>query len=84
MRGPAAVYDARKYREWNEAEGGRWITYCHIHGEFVQHETRALAYAFRPYPREWCEGHMAEMEAERLQTGLTESSPRPETGTGNT
>lgn len=39
-----------------EDEGGRWATYCRRHEFFIQHETRALARDWRPYPEEWCEG----------------------------
>lgn len=49
------LIDARSAREFDEAEGGRWITLCEKHGAFVQHETRSLARSFMAAPSEWCE-----------------------------
>lgn len=48
------VYDARRYSDFREDEGGRWVTFCQKHGTFVQHETRALAYNWAKVPAEWC------------------------------
>jgi DNA-directed RNA polymerase specialized sigma24 family protein len=48
------VFDARKHPDFNEDEGGRWITFCDPHGQFCQHETRSLARAFAQAPEEWC------------------------------
>lgn len=52
----AVVQDARAFGSpFNEADGGRWVTYCKTHGLFVQHDTRALAYAWLREPETWCE-----------------------------
>lgn len=49
------LVDARCSPDFNEDEGGRWITFCDTHHTFCQHETRALATSFLPVPGEWCE-----------------------------
>lgn len=36
-----------------------WVTVCVEHGTVASHETRALAFRFRPVPSEWCENCMA-------------------------
>lgn len=38
----------------SEDAGGRWVTYCVAHDEFVQHLTRRLAESFMPVPDEFC------------------------------
>ena len=48
------LIDARVPGDYQENEGGRWVTLCE-HGNFVQHETRKLATSFMPVPTEWCD-----------------------------
>lgn len=42
--------------EFDPAEGGRWVTLCADHGNFVQHETWKIARSHLGHPEEWCEG----------------------------
>ncbi len=55
------ILDARERAGFSEREGGRWITYCERHDEFVQHETRDLARSWRQHPAGWCDGCYAEL-----------------------
>jgi hypothetical protein len=42
--------------DYQSDEGGRWVTHCLGHGNFVQHETWKLARRFLGHPEEWCDG----------------------------
>lgn len=55
MKPQTSLIDARKSEDFREDEGGRWVTYCDLHGSFVQHATRSLARDFLAHPGEWCE-----------------------------
>lgn len=56
------IIDARGSDDFREDEGGRWVTFCEEHGDFCQHDTRALARDFKDAPEEWCEGHQRERD----------------------
>lgn len=38
-----------------DTSGGAWVTVCEDHGALVNHDTRATAISFAPYPSNWCE-----------------------------
>lgn len=44
--------------DYQSDEGGRWVTVCREHEEFVQHETWKLAREHLGHPEEWCESCM--------------------------
>lgn len=50
------LIDALQPGDYRVEEGGRWVTLCEKHGEFVQHETRGTARSFLSAPVEWCDG----------------------------
>lgn len=52
------LIDGRASADFDELDGGRWVTFCVDHAEFVQHETRVLATRFLPHVGEWCESCM--------------------------
>lgn len=51
-----AVIDARRDpgQNWQEDEGGRWVTWCDRHETFMQHETRSEATWQAADPTGWC------------------------------
>lgn len=49
------LIDARESANFNEDEGGRWVTVCKDHDQFVQHATKKTAKDFVDVPIEWCE-----------------------------
>lgn len=53
---PVVVIDAHADERFDRDDGGRWITYCLTHDEFIQHATRADARAWADDPATWCEG----------------------------
>ena len=52
--GRVLVIDARLAPDFDEHEGGRWVTWCDRHETFAQHATRALAVAWAAVPTVWC------------------------------
>lgn len=42
--------------EFQSDEGGRWVTVCREHSEFVQHDTWKIARQHLGHPEDWCEG----------------------------
>jgi len=40
--------------DFQSDEGGRWVTVCKDHGQFVQHDTWKIARRFLGHPEEWC------------------------------
>lgn len=76
------LIDAEASPDFDPAEGGRWVTLCVEHSEFVQHETRRLATSFLATPEEWCEAcrPVAEERAApnlaRLRAWLNEKDDR--------
>ncbi len=51
---PVVLIDARHHADFREDEGGRWVTLCEAHGEFVQHSTLAAARSWLSSPEQWC------------------------------
>lgn len=50
-----AIIDARESEDFKESEGGRWVTFCNEHGEFLQHRYKADAESvFGRMPVNWC------------------------------
>ena len=72
-RSNTELIDLRREGFAQEEEGGRWATYCRRHQSFIQHETRALARDWKPYPEEWCEGCMREANPEAYEDEIEES-----------
>lgn len=58
------LLDANDAPDFNPDEGGRWITLCCDHGNFVQHEQQHTAGSFMAAPEEWCEDCQAAMSTE--------------------
>lgn len=64
------VIDARISPDFQEDEGGRWVTFCEEHGTFCQHETLrdpengigGGARTFAARPEEWCEACQAAVD----------------------
>lgn len=48
------LVDGELSPDFDPAEGGRWVTLCTEHGEFVQHTSYRTARSFLADPREWC------------------------------
>jgi hypothetical protein len=48
--------------DYQSDEGGRWVTVCREHEEFVQHETWKLARENLGHPEQWCESCMEAAE----------------------
>lgn len=48
------IVDARLSLDFDEAEGGRWVTWCDTHETFVQHETLADARYHAADSATWC------------------------------
>jgi hypothetical protein len=57
-----SLIDAEESPDFNSEEGGRWITFCNDHGQFVQHTSRSVAHGFRPRSDEWCSVCQANQE----------------------
>lgn len=49
---PISLIDNRD--ESFDVGGQPWITLCEKHGNYCEHETRALAESLAPVPAEWC------------------------------
>lgn len=58
--------------DYDSAEGGRWVTVCSDHGNFVQHGTWKLARQHLGHPEEWCEGCQGSAPAGDPNGGFSE------------
>lgn len=59
-------------KDYEEEEGGRWVTVCPAHGGFVQHTTWRLARKFLGHPEEWCPVCQGAEPAEAPSPGFSE------------
>jgi hypothetical protein len=48
------VIDANHSKDFDAADGGRWVTWCDRHETFCQHVTRKLATYHAADPTTWC------------------------------
>ena len=53
--GSVEVYDSHAPDSVFDPAGGRWVTYCALHGSLVNHKTHALARAFAQEPEAYCQ-----------------------------
>lgn len=51
--GRVELHDARRSADFEEADGGRWVTFCAEHGTFCQHGTFNLARSWMAEPDAW-------------------------------
>lgn len=58
--------------DFQSEEGGRWVTICREHTEFVQHETWKVARQFLGHPEEWCDGCREAPKGDSAGDGFSE------------
>lgn len=68
---PVEIIDARESEDFRESEGGRWVTFCQTHGEFLQHRYKSEAESvFGRMSVNWCEACARQATEEALADGL--------------
>lgn len=67
---PVEIIDSRESADFSEAEGGRWVTFCQTHGEFLQHRHKADAESvFGRMSVNWCGECQRQAEVDALADG---------------